>query len=360
MLNFIDIFSEYVADNKKVWQHDRNESLGASETFSCIRKAWFKRFGEERGFPPDPDYEESWGAMERGNVMEDHWVVPALLHGTPKGSEYLYSGKNQVTFVYGRNSATPDGLLTNLPKDALAEYGVPDIESDCVMIEIKSIDPRVNLDEEKAVHFGQVQVQMGIMRRMTEFKPMYAVIIYIDASFYDDILVFPVRYEPAQWKAAKARAKRLFEAVGPSELTPEGKVTDECKYCNFRHSCAKVNGAEIPTNTEQDDVVVAALMEDFKGDAVKREDIKNEIKALEKELEDTNIGIKKMLKAADSRKVNAGEYRFSWIFLEGRETVDVKEAEKAGIDLAPFKKRGPGYDKLTVNRIKSKQEKSNE
>ena len=357
MLDFTKIFDDYVSSNQKIWEHDRNESLGASETFACIRRAWFKRFGEDRGFASDPDYENTWGAMERGNVMEDHHVVPALLHGTPENSEYLFSGKDQKTFVYGRNSATPDGLITNLPKDALTKYGIDDIESDCVMVEIKSIDPRVNLEEEKSVHYGQVQVQMALVRRMTDYKPVYAIILYVDASFYDDILVFPVRYDPAQWKMAKKRADSVFNAIGPSELMAEGKLTDECKYCDWRHACAKVNGDGIPVNEKQDDATALALLDDLEFDGQKREEIKEEIKALETELEKTNMSIKEMLKVIDSRKVNSGEFRFSWIFLEGRETVNTKAAEADGINLDPFKKRGAGYDKLTVNRVKPKLEK---
>ena len=69
MLDFDDIFNNYVADNQKVWQHDRNKSLGASSTFACIRQGWFEKFGAERGYEVDHDYDPSWGAMERGNVM---------------------------------------------------------------------------------------------------------------------------------------------------------------------------------------------------------------------------------------------------------------------------------------------------
>lgn len=352
MLNFDQIFHDYVQHDEKVWGHDRSKTLGASEAFSCLRQAWFKRFGEERGFEKDEGYEDTWGAAKRGDIIEDNWVVPAMLHGLPKSVGYELAGDDQKTFVYGKNSATPDGLLTNLPADALKEYGIDDIESDCVLLEIKSIDPRVTLDEEKAVHHGQAQVQMGILRRMTDYRPMYTVILYVDASFLNEISVYVVRYEPGKWKMAVNRAEQLFDAIGPSELRPEGKLTDECKFCAWKHACATVNGQGVPENDKMDDTTSTIMLEKLDELAEEREALKAEQKDLDTALEDLNVAIKDILKEIDSRKAVANSFKFSWIFQKGRATID-KEAMKADdIDPAKYEKRGPGFEKLTVTRIK--------
>ena len=58
-----------------------------------------------------------------------------------------------------------------------------DIGADCLLLECKSIDPRVKLDAPKPEHRYQVIVQLGVVRETTEFQPRYAIISYIDASF---------------------------------------------------------------------------------------------------------------------------------------------------------------------------------
>ena len=350
MLDFEQMFHDHVDNNQKEWSHDRNASLGASGAFDCLREQWFKRFGEDRGFETDPGSELTWGAMKRGDIMEDHFVVPVLLEGLPPESDFLYGGDEQMTFEYGRISATPDGLITNVPKDALAKYGIEDVEGDSVIVEIKSIDPRVNLEEEKTVHYGQAQIQMGLIRRMTEYKPMYAVIIYVDASFYDDILIFPVRYDPNMFKNGVNRANHLYAALGPSEIKPEGKLTGKCKYCQWTHACAKVNGQGIPENEEGEDhpEIYARLDEQ----AEKREELKAKITDLEIELDNTNSEIKESLTDLDRRKAKTDFYRFNWSFQKGRQRIDTKQAEADGVDLEPYKSRGAPFEQLRITRLK--------
>src|ERR1035437_1861543 len=77
-LDFVSIFSEYIAANQKEWAHDRAKSVGASEVFGCLRQMWFRKFGEKNGFAVDEDADEDWGAMQRGKILEAHFVVPPI------------------------------------------------------------------------------------------------------------------------------------------------------------------------------------------------------------------------------------------------------------------------------------------
>src|SRR5690606_31829838 len=129
-------------------------------------------------------------------------VVPAMEY-LPAPAKLTMGGSVQETIVLGRNSATPDGLIVGLDKEPLSLYGIENIRSNCVVLEIKSIDPRVNLKEEKDIHHGQTQVQMGIIRETTKFRPNYAVIIYVDASFLDNIKVYVVEFDAKKWEVAK-------------------------------------------------------------------------------------------------------------------------------------------------------------
>jgi hypothetical protein len=73
-LQFSKMFEAFSEANEKEWKYDRNASLGASEAFACIRKAFFKKFGYEQ----DDEYEADWGAAKRGDIIENYFAVPAV------------------------------------------------------------------------------------------------------------------------------------------------------------------------------------------------------------------------------------------------------------------------------------------
>lgn len=356
-LDFEAMFQKYVDENQKVWDHDRQATMGASEAFACLRQTWFKKNVEKRLdkdgnplYPKDENAKSSWGAAERGNLIEEHWVVPVLRSQLPPKVDIDFEGDKQTTFVYGKNSATPDGLYTGLSRDALVKYGIEDIESNEVLIEIKSIDPRTNLTEEKTIHHGQAQVQLGIINSMTEYRPKYCVILYIDASFLDEIKVFVVKYDPNVFKAARNRAKRVFSISDPALIPPEGKLTDGCTYCEFKGACAKVNKEDIPTDDKFKNKVDKDELErlyelatlERAADADEKE-----AKARKTELREE---IKQIMREADTRKTKDEDLglSISWVWQKGKVTYDTKAMEADGIDLEPYKKEGDGFEKMTI------------
>lgn len=359
-LNFENMFNQHVAENQKVWDHDRSSTVGASEVFGCQRKSYFDKFHARDGYERDPHFEQDWGAMERGNIIEEHWVVPVLESKIPKTSKYLFGSSGQETFVYGVNSATPDGLVTDLPPDALSDYGIDDIESDCILIEIKSFDPRSKFEEEKAIHHGQIQTQMGIIRRMTTFRPMYGVIIYVNASFLSDIRPFVVRYDPSVWKAAQIRADKVINSTDATELRPEGKINGLCEYCPWTHSCAKVSKEAIPeTKTKKNDVLDEDIREELRELARLASKAAKDEKEAKEEKETLRAEIREKLQELDRKNVKEDDFSVSWTWIEGRDTIDTKQMAEDGIDLEPYKTPGVGYDRLTVSygdRSKTKKE----
>src|ERR1017187_7616806 len=175
---------------KRVFKQDRTKTVGASEVGTCARRVWYAKQSHEK----DASYVDRWGATERGNLIENKLWEPALKKKY-KG-KLLYSGTKQRSFKDGPISATPDGLLL-LPRDALKEsHGIKDIAADCILLECKSIDPRVDLKEARHHHILQAQAQLGCVRAKTKYKPVYCVISYIDASFLDNITEFVVKFDP--------------------------------------------------------------------------------------------------------------------------------------------------------------------
>lgn len=352
-LDFLKMFNDHVALNQKEWAHDRSSTMGASEAFGCIRKAFFDKFGEELGYEPDPKYVESWGAMKRGDLIEDHWVVPVveeqLVNQIPSAKLFLAGANDQMTYVSGYNSATPDGLITDLPRDALSNYGVPDIKTNCILMEIKSIDPRVNLSEAKDIHEGQVQIQMGLMREMTTHRPFFAVVIYVDASFFDNLKVFVVEFDEGTFRAARHRAAALFKAEDPSELAAEGKIDDSCKYCKWTEMCAEVSKESIPTSEDQNVFDEEDLFQ-LRSLAEDEQKISKSIKELEKEKDQLRAQIKQVLVEKDSKRAKGEGFNILYTWQKGRKTLNKARLEKeTGIELSAFEDEGAGFEKLTIS-----------
>lgn len=360
-INFKKGFDAWVNANQKVWAHDRTKSLGASEVFGCLRKAFFGKHGYEK----DSGHEQSWGALRRGDLIENEFVVPAtrwILENLTTDADILYAGEKQKTFHDGPLSATPDGLVIYADDDALAAYGIPSLgsggdpehESACFNYEIKSIDPRVNLKEEKDIHHGQVQVQMGLTREQTTWKPKYALIIYIDASFFDDIEIFIVEYDENTYQAAKKRAATVFEKdMTPAMIMAEGKIDGSCKYCPYTTACAAVTQGSMPgEDTAAGD---GDLPEDLLEEFISLFRSEREASAMKKEVEqdqkEASERLKEFLRKTGVRRVELGELgvKVSMSWNKGRKMLDTAAMKEDGIDLEKYEKIGNGHERLSLS-----------
>lgn len=346
------LFDDYVKNHQKVWKHDRSQSVGASESFGCIRKTFFGKMGYAKDF----DHKESWGALQRGDLIENYFVEPAVswfMANRMGDARLIWGGKHQKTLVDGRLSATPDGLVINAPDDALALYGVPSLGgTGCFNLEIKSIDPRVNLKEEKAIHKGQVQVQMGLTRKLTIHKPNYALIIYVDASFFDDIEPFVIPYDENAFKVAQQRADKVFHTKQPIELMPEGKIDGSCEYCPFKHVCSETNEIHTPQSGElKGNEAPLAIMEEFV-ELVQEERLASSAKKIaEREHKEAAEKLKHWFRETGVKRATAPDtsVKATISFIKGRKTYDYEAMRADGIDIDKYLKQGDGYDKLTIS-----------
>jgi hypothetical protein len=358
-LDFGVIFDDYIAANQKTWAHDRSSTLGASEAFDCNRKNFYEKRGKEIGAVKDPDT-QNWGAMERGNIIENHYVVPALTNHLPDGVELLFAGQDtQETLVTGRNSATPDGLFVGIPKGPVTikyrdgEIVLDDVQEGCIGLEIKSIDPRAILAEERAKHRGQSQIALGIIREVTEYKPRYWIILYVDASFLDKVRPFVVEYDEDVWESAKMRAAEVWAAKDPMDLMPEGKFDGGCQYCRWTNACGdsimktfnatKPGALDNPFLVEQIETIVTDFAE-----------ARGNLARAEEEMERKKHLLQEFLATQGLNKVATEKFSVTWYKQKGKETVDVKALAAAGIDLTPYKKTGQPFTQLRVTERSTK------
>lgn len=358
-----DAFRASVANSQKEWQFDRSETVGASEVFSCIRRtAMAKRFPEfedkmEDGAPAN------WGHAERGNLVENHFAVPHLrkVFGDQR---CLYMGEEQKTFRNGKLSATPDGVLVDLEEDAFAKYGIPKLPSPSVCLDIKTfgtqkMTPRINdeIAADKKVywpvgqHRGQVITQMGLVRSdNNNAKPDIGALLYISPVDLSDIRLSLFEFDQNVFDNAVSRADKVFdESLGIEDYEPEGIRFNDCMYCKFKNKCNEIEmkrhpGKAVVANNDvaSEEKVTKAkeLTVEVTSLRAKLQEITYYKKVLETELKD-------LIFSLNSSKITGDGWSASVTQNKGRNSVNVKEAEAAGIDLSEFKKVGRPY--FTLN-----------
>jgi hypothetical protein len=320
---------------------DRSSTVGASDVGQCARKVFFGKTGADT----DPDYVDSWGARERGNLIENCLWEPGMRRYF--GNRLLFAGADQKTFTSGYLSATPDGLIVGCRRDILTDLGIDDIGGNCILVECKSIDPRASLDQPKSEHRYQAIVQLGLVRELTPYKPVYCIISYMNASFLDDIVEFPIAFDPTIFEVAKTRAAMIMAAKSPQEVRPEGWIAGgrECEFCPYTHACGTIRRA-VPSYAEVvDDPEIAALGRI----ARQRREEAEAATAAQREVENE---IKERLRKRGARKVESGNVSITYSSVKGRPAFDwpkIREAaESLGLDLKQFENTGDPTDRLTI------------
>lgn len=356
VIDFKEAFDEWVKHTDKVWAHDRSKTIGASEAFGCIRKAWLAKNGGE----VNPDHEKSWGALRRGDIIEQHHVAPAItwfLEAFYNNARLIWAGDDQITHAApdAPLTATPDGLVIDADDDALEIYGIPSLGgTGCFHLEIKSVDPRVSLKEEKSIHRGQTIVQMGLTRETTEYKPNYAVILYVDASFLDDMDVFIVPFDQKTYDIAKQRA-RLVYTQPLTAMAPEGKLDKSCDFCQYSAHCARELGLATPTTGSANaGNTPSKLMLELE-ELLRTERSANQVKKTsEAEHKAASEKLKAWLRDVGVRQAEVpGVGKVSISFIKGRKTLDKEslreDLEEKGMDLDDYMVDGEGHDRLNIS-----------
>jgi hypothetical protein len=329
----------------------RASTLGASEVGQCARRIFFLKNERDPHYrvTRDADHQDSWGAQQRGSVYERAFWVPALR--AKYGDRLRFAGAEQRTLESGFLSATPDALLVDLPPNILAPLGIADIDSDCILLEAKTIDPRVKLDGPKPEHVYQVIVQLGLVRETTEFAPRFAVISYADASFWSDVREFAVPFDPAVFENAKRRAAKVLTAARAAELPPEGHIAGghECGHCPFTKACGIERHAMPEPSTAVADPQFATEIRDLARAAKRHQDA---TATAETRLRETQHEIKERLRTKGLRRINGDDFSVVWSPVKGRTSMNLPAlkaaAIAAGVDITKFEQTGDPTDRLDV------------
>lgn len=348
-----EVLAEYAAKLNKEFSHDRSQTVGASEIGLCERRVYLTKQQLKRALmanaakPPAITETGSWGAHVRGTIMEEQFWVPALR--LKYGDRLSWIGRDQKSFAKDYLSATPDGVLIGV-KNELREFGVKTVKTGCVLVECKTIDPRVNLREAKAENRYQVQAQMGLVRDCTKHKPEHAIISYTNASFWDEVTEYVEVFDPKIYATAHARAKKIMTATNISQTRPEGIVAGgkECEYCPFTVVCYR-DVKDVPKYESTLEEVDPQTLERISQKCAEYVQLKKTAAEVEAERESVKLDIKDELKAAGTRKIRG---LVSWSPVKGASRVNNKlfqaAALAAGVDADDYRETGEPTDRFEV------------
>jgi hypothetical protein len=331
-----EILTAYAGTQQRSFDHDRSQTVGASEVGQCSRKIyWLKNEDDPiHSALRDEGYVDSWGARLRGQVIEDHYWLLAMR--ARFGDALKFAGAEQRTFSSGFLSATPDGLVV--------------ADGDCFLIECKTIDPRTKLSGPKPEHAFQVQVQLGLVRETTDYQPTYAIVSYIDTSFWNEVAEFTIAFDPAIYETAKKRATTIVTALAFDELKPEGWIAGgkECEWCPFTKACGRER-TRVPDQTSDPDPQFVAEIADL-ARAIK--DQEREVDAQDAKLRELQTDIRERLRAKGMRSIVGHGVSVLWSAVKGRQSFDNKRireaAADAGIDISRFETTGDPTDRLVI------------
>ena len=327
----------------KAWGHKRWLYVSASQIGMCAKRQGYMR--ERGGQELDAERPDAWGLFARGDVGED-WMCGVFdraqlaEHGGPKlGLAFSAIGKNQVTIIdeINRLSATPDGIMW--------------IGAEPILLEIKTVDPRVSLAAPKPTHWRQVMFAMALMARVHSIKPKRAVIIYLDASNYANVTAFDVDFDPIEGDALIDRAM-MIHATATDDLEPEGVFDggSECKTCDFAAQCRaaqvdRVKRAEASAPIDEDDL---ASLDDLAAQREAAAQMEGEAKRLK---DSATNQIRMMLDDRGLSFAQTPGFAIRQSVTKGREACDWRQAVEDGVDLSAYVSVGNGYPRLTVRKV---------
>jgi len=323
MIKGLVLHGAQALDDDEGFGIDRSKYMNASSAASCIRKQWF-----ERNLPP---VEQDWGFARRGKQGE-LYLVDCLL---ASGAELAYCGGDQVSIVSEehRISATPDGYIMT--------------DDGWVALEFKTIDPRTNRNYlPREDHLTQLRIGMELAHLQDDDfpKPIAGMLVYMDASNYNDIIEFDVDRDRDILDRLAPRANKMLSANTVGRLDREGKRDGQCKKyggCPFAEQCGiEIEGEATVSRSNRGSGLDAAVQAYVlaKGD-------EQAAKARKDNAAET---IKAEMSARNASHLMVGNHRVELALIAGRRSYDWKQMEKAGIDLSPFMKVGKASERLTI------------
>lgn len=305
----------------------RKAYINASEAGRCVRYQYFLK-REESPIKTN-------GFMKRGHVGEEY-IIKCLKQA---GAKLKYVGEKQQTITDENNkiSGTPDGYIW--------------LNDEWVSLEIKTLDPRTNklkLPNTKHIHQLQICMELAHLQphnvKKQYPKPKYGILIYIDASDFDDIDIFLVNRNRGVYEdCIKRTGPVLNGSIG--DLNREGRFTGECSEndgCPYSGPCGITNVNTTPENN----IGLEKLKEILRA----YDQAKEQSDSIAKQLATYKEFVIQYMEQRDVKRLKTTSHDLSLIYQSGGTTYDTKSMLTDGLDIDRYKKTGKSYVKLLVKQ----------
>jgi hypothetical protein len=186
---------------------------------------------------------------------------------------------------------------------------------------------------------------------------LHWVILYIDASFLNNITPFVIEYDPKVYVNAKRRADQIWAADDPLKFQAEGRFDGSCDYCKFRQACGAAILSAWATTKEKFSAADVTAIEPLALDYLTAKEL---AAATEKVAKTKGQALTDALVSRKINKCKNDKWGVTWYEQKGKTTVDCKAAVAAGLNLMPFERTGNPFDVLRVSRKKDKEPKNDE
>lgn len=227
---------------------DRRNYVTASEIGKCARQVFFEKQAMRAGkYSPDEGTTKpakGYGFFERGHTIEA-WFVENLARGLKASVPLMFAGKYQRSFVRGKQSGTPDGAFY---------LGSERFQT----LEVKSIDPRKKVSTlPQLEHVWQCTQNADLLEHSLNRVCAGSLLVYINASDYEDINTFELSFDHALADKLEKRAVMIMAATSAEQLEPEGVAKNACGFCKHTAACNDVVRSKI-TPVARGDIADAA------------------------------------------------------------------------------------------------------
>ena len=311
------------------FKFDRTAYLNASEAMSCIRKQWYAKN------MPEAAEAQDWGYARRGSHGEKYVIESLIAANVP----LIWSDPDQQVSLQDEDrkiSATPDNVIM------YDDVWIP--------IEIKTIDPRKNRRYLPTIeHITQLQLGMALINEQLKpdgVKMSRGILMYMDASNFNDIIQFDVEYDDAILDKMAKRARKKLRTKSVDVLDREGRVNGgkECQtMCAFKGVC----GVEIKDTSSRKK---ANRNSNLDKAAVRFVELTDTMKAMKLDQDAAKEEIKVELIKRGINHASVGDIEIELTKVSGRKSFDKKAAEKAGLPVGEYMTEGKPSERLTVAR----------
>jgi len=308
----------------------RRRYMNASEAETCLRRQWYAKHQPELG------EEQSWGYARRGHAGEEYIVQCLKLANV----DVRLVGEEQQSLIVGDISGTPDGVLVDHENERL------------IVCEFKTIDPRTNKSKlPKVEHVTQIGLNLCLIDEhavalgLPDWNVSHGVIVYMDASNYDDIVEKVIPYEADLIDTMQKRAQKVLRARSVNSIQREGKIKGgaECKNCPFSGVC--LTGDDIEAGTMSRAAPRGSRLDLAVKSYWSQKTVKEEADASMKADAER---IKAELKSRGVNELEVGDRHVKLTQVAGRRTLDKKALADAGINVEDYEKVGSPSERLTI------------